>query len=96
MKETKHLMTLKEVAHSTGAAYRTIAGYAQKAGWTKDGKQTRLSEEQVTVIVEAMKQGTPNQHNLASRSQGIETSKSRNRSPVNHEKEYNLALQQGW
>jgi len=37
-------MTLKEVAEATGAAYRTVAAYAQKAGWTENGKETLLTE----------------------------------------------------
>jgi hypothetical protein len=69
--------TLREVAKATGAAYRTVAAYAQKAGWTKNGRITLLTDEQVTVILEAMKRGTNNQHDLASRSQGIETGQSR-------------------
>ena len=48
-------MTLKEVADATGAAYSTVAAYAQKAGWTENGKMTLLNESQVTVILEAMK-----------------------------------------
>jgi hypothetical protein len=70
-------MTLKEVAEITGAAYRTVASYAQKAGWTQNGKTTLLNETQVTVILEAIKRGNGNQYNLASSSQGIDTTKSR-------------------
>jgi hypothetical protein len=43
-------MTLKEVSEVTGAAYSTVAAYAQKAGWTANGKQTLLNETQVTLI----------------------------------------------
>lgn len=46
---------MKEVADATGAAYSTIAAYAQKAGWTQNGKQTLLNEAQVTMILETMK-----------------------------------------
>jgi hypothetical protein len=48
-------MTLRQVAQATGASYRTVAAYAQKAGWTENGKLTLLTEEQATIIVEAMK-----------------------------------------
>jgi len=48
-------MTLKEVAEATGASYSTVAAYAQRAGWTQNGKITLLNEAQVTVILEAMK-----------------------------------------
>jgi len=70
-------ITLKEIAEMTGAAYRTVADYAQKAGWTENGKQTLLDERQVTLILEAMKQRANNQHGLASSLQGTETSQSR-------------------
>ena len=40
-------MTLKEIAEKTGAAYSTVAAYAQKAGWTENGKQTLLDEREV-------------------------------------------------
>ena len=30
-------MTLQEIAAVTGAAYRTVADYAQRAGWTQNG-----------------------------------------------------------
>jgi hypothetical protein len=70
-------ITLKEVADVTGAAYRTVAAYAQKAGWTENGKLTLLNEEQVTVILEAMKRTKNNQYDLASSLQGIDTTKSR-------------------
>jgi hypothetical protein len=51
-------MTLQEVSKQTGAAYRTVAKYAQEAGWTENGKTTYLDELQVGMIVEAMKQST--------------------------------------
>jgi DNA-binding transcriptional MerR regulator len=78
-------MTLKEVAKATGAAYRTIADYAQKAAWTQNGKTTHLTETQVTVILEAMKSketgGTfhrrGNSETLHNVTQGINTSQSR-------------------
>jgi phage antirepressor YoqD-like protein len=70
-------MTLKEVAEITGAAYSTIAAYAQKAGWTENGKQTLLDERQTTILLEALKQGNNNQYNLPSSLEGIETSQSR-------------------
>jgi hypothetical protein len=72
----KH-MTLRQVAEATGASYRAVADYAQKAGWTKNGKRTLLDERQITVILEAMKRGNSNQYNLARSLQGIDTSKSR-------------------
>jgi predicted DNA binding CopG/RHH family protein len=49
-------MTLKEVSQVTGASYRTIARYAQKFGWTQDGKETMLDKVQVTKILEGMKE----------------------------------------
>jgi hypothetical protein len=70
-------MTLRQVAQVTGAAYSTVAAYAQKAGWTENGKLTLLSEEQVTVILEAMKRTQNNQHDLPSSLEGIDTTKSR-------------------
>jgi len=70
-------MTLKEVAKATGASYSTVAAYAQKAGWTQNGKTTLLTESQVTVILEAMKRGKNNQYVLPSSLEGIDTSKSR-------------------
>ena len=68
-------MTLRAVAEATGAAYRTVADYAQKAGWTENGKQTLLDERQVTLILEAMKAPVSSGHksNLAVQLQGIET-----------------------
>jgi hypothetical protein len=71
------LVTLQQIASMTGAAYSTVASYAQKAGWTVNGKQTLLDEDQVTLILEAMKQANNNQHDLPSSLQGTETSKSR-------------------
>jgi hypothetical protein len=70
-------MTLRQVAVATGAAYRTVAEYARKAGWTSNGKRTLLDERQVTLILEAMKKSNSNQHDLARSLQGIDTSKSR-------------------
>lgn len=72
-------MTLREVAEVTGAAYRTVAAYAQKAGWTENGKLTLLDERQVTVILEAMKadKSSGTKSNLAAQVQGIDTTKSR-------------------
>ena len=78
MKSGNKRMTLKEVAEITGAAYSTIAAYAQKAGWTQNGKQTLLNEKQVTVILEAMKTAQPNQtkDTFQAGLEGIETSQS--------------------
>jgi hypothetical protein len=75
-------MTLRQVATTTGAAYSTIAAYAQKAGWTENGKKTLLDEKQVTVILEAMKQGHAGGPNNAAGTlqtslEGIETTQSR-------------------
>jgi hypothetical protein len=50
-------MTLRQIAAITGAAYSTVAAYAQKAGWTVNGEKTLLDERQTTIIIEAMKQG---------------------------------------
>ena len=50
--------TLQEIAMITGAAYSTVAAYAQRAGWTQNGVQTLLDETQATLIIEAMKQST--------------------------------------
>jgi hypothetical protein len=65
--------TLKEVAEKMGTAYRTVANYANKAGWTVNGKKTLLTEKQVTLILEALKRANLNQHDLASSLQGTET-----------------------
>jgi phage antirepressor YoqD-like protein len=70
-------VTLEDIALITGAAYSTVAAYAQKAGWTENGKRTLLDEQQATVIIEAMKRGNGNQHDLPSSLEGIETTKSR-------------------
>jgi hypothetical protein len=75
-------MTLRQIADVTGAAYRAVAEYARKAGWTKNGKITRLDEKQATIIIEAMKQGHAGGSNNAAGTlqtslQGIETTKSR-------------------
>lgn len=95
-------MTLQEVAAITGAAYRTVAAYAQKAGWTKKGVQTLLNETQVTLIVEALKsretggafhkkENGDTLHNLM---QGINTSQSRSlRIAVLAQKQQELASQ---
>jgi hypothetical protein len=68
-------MTLRQVAGATGASYRTVAAYAQKAGWTENGKLTLLTEEQATVLVEAIKSpvSSGTKANLAAQMQGIET-----------------------
>ena len=72
-------VTLKEIAEKTGAAYRTVADYAQRAGWTENGKQTLLDERQVTLILEAMKSpvSSGTKSNLAAQMQGTETGQSR-------------------
>jgi phage antirepressor YoqD-like protein len=72
-------MTVKEVAKITGASYSTVAAYAQKAGWTENGKQTFLDESQVAIIVEAMKGAHHNQAKDTFRAslEGIETTQSR-------------------
>lgn len=56
MRSNDKRVTLREIAEITGAAYSTVAGYAQKAGWTKNGVETLLDEKQTAIIVEAMKQ----------------------------------------
>ena len=66
-------VTLQEIARITGAAYSTVAAYAQRAGWTENGKQTLLNMEQAAIIIEAMKQGDINGHDLPSRVADIET-----------------------
>jgi phage antirepressor YoqD-like protein len=75
-------MTVKEVAEAIGAAYSTVAAYAQKAGWTENGKQTFLDEKQAAIIVEAMKQGHAGGPNNAAGTlqtslEGVETAQSR-------------------
>jgi hypothetical protein len=72
-------MTLRQVAAATGASYRAVANYVQKAGWTENGKLTLLSEEQVTIIVEVMKtpKSSGRKSNLAFEMQGIDTTRSR-------------------
>jgi hypothetical protein len=77
-KQGDRRMTLRQVAKATGASYKTVAAYAQKAGWTENGKLTLLTNEQVTIIVEAMKRGhTGGPGNIAgslrTSLQGIET-----------------------
>ncbi|GHV81251.1 hypothetical protein AGMMS49944_30420 [Spirochaetia bacterium] len=47
--------TLQEIADITGTAYSTVAAYAQKAGWTENGKKTLLTDAQAAIIIEAMK-----------------------------------------
>jgi transcriptional regulator with XRE-family HTH domain len=78
---TEKGMTFREVARATGASYRTIAKYAHKAGWTRNGIKTFLTVEQVTVILEAMKgkafNGVGEAAKLAGVLQGIETPRSR-------------------
>jgi hypothetical protein len=59
-----------------------VVAYAQKAGWTENGKQTLLNENQAAIIVEAMKQGHAGGPNNAAGTlqtslQGIETAQSR-------------------
>ena len=75
-------MTLQEMAAATGAAYRTVADYAQRAGWTQNGVQTLLDEKQVAIIVEAMKQAGVNHQDLPSRVSHIETGVSTKRMTV--------------
>jgi hypothetical protein len=72
-------VTLREIAEITGAAYRTVADYAQRAGWTQNGVQTLLDEKQTAIIVEAMKAtgGQGQGLTLQDKLQGIETSESR-------------------
>jgi uncharacterized coiled-coil DUF342 family protein len=71
--------TLPEIARITGAKYSTVAAYAKKAGWTKNGKMTILSEGQVSIIVEAMKKpvSSGTKSNLLSQLEGVETTHSR-------------------
>jgi phage antirepressor YoqD-like protein len=72
-------ITLQEIAMVTGAAYSTVAAYAQKAGWTENGKQTLLDDNQAAIIVEAMKvpKASGRESNLLFQIEGIETTKSR-------------------
>jgi hypothetical protein len=72
-------MTIRQIADITGAAYSTVAAYAQKAGWTENGKQTVLDENQVAIIVEAMKQAQHNQtkDTFQAGLEGIEITQSR-------------------
>jgi len=72
-------VTLQEIADVTGAAYRTVAAYAQKAGWTENGVQTLLDEKQTAIIVEAMKAtgGQGQSLSLQDNLQGVETTESR-------------------
>jgi phage antirepressor YoqD-like protein len=75
-------MTISEISKSTGAAYRTVAAYAQKAGWTENGKLTLLDDKQAALILEAIKQGHAGGPNNAARAlqtslQGVEAEHSR-------------------
>jgi transposase len=72
-------MTVKEIAEQTGVAYRTVAEYAKELfpELVSNGKTTYLKEAQVTIILEKMKLATNNQHDLASRLQGVEAPQSR-------------------
>jgi phage antirepressor YoqD-like protein len=75
-------VSLKDISYITGASYRTVAAYAQKAGWTENGKTTLLDERQTTIILEAMKNGHAGgpdnaADTLQTRLQGIETAQSR-------------------
>jgi DNA-binding CsgD family transcriptional regulator len=72
------VMSLREIADITGAAYSTVAGYAQRAGWTENGKTTRLDEAQTTIILEAIRKGAVTNHNndLLSSMEGVETGQS--------------------
>jgi hypothetical protein len=63
-------MTLRQIAEVTGASYRAVADYAQKAGWTENGKRTLLNEEQVTFILEAMRLANNNQYDIPKRLDG--------------------------
>jgi phage antirepressor YoqD-like protein len=77
--EIEMVMTLAEVAEVTGASYRTVAAYAKKAGWTRNGVVTQLNGPQIAVIVEAMKApaSSGTKSNLAAQMQGVETAQSR-------------------
>ena len=68
-------ITLRQFAKATGVSYRTAAAYAQKAGWTQNGKTTWLDEKQQTIILEAIKQpvSSGTKANLAAQTQGTET-----------------------
>jgi len=79
VKSSEKRMTLQEIAAVTGAAYSTVAAYAQRAGWTQNGVQTLLDEKQTTIIIEAMRQGASANHSndLLSSMEGVETSQSR-------------------
>jgi hypothetical protein len=72
-------ITIREAAKAIGVAYSTVAAYAQKAGWTENGKLTLLTKEQVTVILEAMKipKASGRKNNLLFQTEGISTTKSR-------------------
>jgi phage antirepressor YoqD-like protein/predicted DNA-binding transcriptional regulator AlpA len=81
-------MTLKEVSEITGAAYSTIAAYAQKAGWTENGRQTLLNEQQVTIILEAMKatNGQGQSQTFQDNLEGVETNQRMNELTVQGDK----------
>jgi len=64
-------VTLREIAEITGAAYRTVARYAKKAGWTKNGRQTWLDENQAAILIKSV-EATGGQD-----SKGVDTSQSR-------------------
>jgi hypothetical protein len=72
-------MTIQQTAEAIGAAYSTVAAYAKKAGWTENGKKTLLTEEQVTIILEALKKprASGTHSNLLFKIEGIESTKSR-------------------
>ena len=72
-------VTLSEIAIITGAAYSTVAAYAQRAGWTQNGVQTFLNETQATLIIEAMKStgGQGQSLTLQENLEGVETKESR-------------------
>ena len=72
-------VTLQQIAYITGAAYSTVASYAQRAGWTQNGVQTLLDEKQTAIIIEAMKATGGQGQNLTFQEnlEGVETSESR-------------------
>jgi hypothetical protein len=72
-------MTLRQVAQVTGAAYSTVAAYAQRAGWTQNGKATLLDEKQTAIILEAMKipKASGRKSRLLFEMEGIDATKSR-------------------
>jgi phage antirepressor YoqD-like protein len=66
------MMTLKEIADTTGVTCSTVASYAQKEGWKSNGEDTRFSGDQVKIILEAMRKEMelPNLPNCL---EGVET-----------------------